>query len=38
MNAVYGSGDIPQVLRILNKFGVETSESDLPNYRWMAKV
>ena len=38
MNAVYGSGEIPQVLRILNKFGVETSKSDLPNYRWMAKV
>jgi hypothetical protein len=38
MNAVYGSGDIPQILRMLNKLGVETSASDLPNYRWMAKV
>jgi hypothetical protein len=38
MNAVYGSGEIPQVLKILNKFGVETTKSDSPNYRWMAKV
>jgi len=38
MNAVYGSGEIPQILKMLNKLGVETSVSDLPNYRWMAKV
>lgn len=38
LNAVYGSGDIPQILKILNQFGVETMKSDLPNYRWMAPV
>jgi len=38
MNAVYGSGDIPQILKMLNKLGVETTESNSPNYRWMAKV
>jgi hypothetical protein len=35
---VYGSGDVPQLLKMLNKFGVETMKSDLPNYRWMAPV
>jgi hypothetical protein len=38
LNAVYGSGDVPQLLKMLNKFGVETMKSDLPNYRWMAPV
>lgn len=38
LNAVYGSGDVPQILKMLNQFGVETMESDLPNYRWMAPV
>jgi hypothetical protein len=38
LNAVYGSGEVPQLLKMLNKFGVETMKSDLPNYRWMAPV
>ena len=38
LNAVYGSGEVPQILKMLNKFGVETMKSDLPNYRWMAPV
>jgi hypothetical protein len=38
LSAVYGSGEVPQLLKMLNKFGVETMKSDLPNYRWMAPV
>jgi len=38
LKAVYGSGEVPQLLKILNKFGVQTMKSDLPNYRWMAPV
>ena len=38
LNYVYGSGEIPQMLKMLNKFGVHTEPSNLPNYRWMAKV
>ena len=35
---VYGSGDIPQMLALLKKFGVDVQPSNLPNYRWMANV
>lgn len=38
LKAVYGSGEVPQILKMLNQFGVETMKSDLPNYRWMAPV
>jgi len=38
LNYVYGSGEVPQLLKMLNKFGVQTEPSNLPNYRWMAKV
>lgn len=38
LKRVYGSGDIPQVLALLKKFGVDVQESNLPNYRWMATV
>lgn len=38
LDYVYGSGEVPQLLKMLNKFGVQTEPSNLPNYRWMAKV
>lgn len=38
LNAVYGSGEIPEVLQMLKKLGVDVQQSDLPGYRWMAPV
>jgi hypothetical protein len=38
INAVYGSGDIPQTLELLKKLGVDVQQSDDPRYRWMAPV
>jgi hypothetical protein len=38
LNRVYGSGEIPQTLRLLKKLGVDVQDSDLPNYKWMAPV
>lgn len=38
LNAVYGSGDVPDVLQMLKKLGVDVQESDQPGYRWMAPV
>lgn len=38
LKRVYGSGDVPQILAMLKKFGVDVQPSNLPNYRWMANV
>jgi len=38
LNAVYGSGDIPDLLEMLKKLGVDVQPSDLPGYKWMAPV
>ena len=38
LNAVYGSGEVPELLQILKKLGVDVQPSNLPGYRWMAPV
>ena len=38
MRRVYGSGDVPQLLAILKKFGVDVQPSEMSNYRWMANI
>jgi hypothetical protein len=38
LNAVYGSGDVPEVLQMLKKLGVDVQQSNLPGYKWMAPV
>ena len=38
LNAVYGSGDVPELLQMLKKLGVDVQQSDRPGYRWMAPV
>lgn len=38
VNAVYGSGDVPQLLGLLKKLGVDVEQSDNPKYKWMARV
>ena len=38
VTAVYGSGDVPQLLDLLRRLGVDVEQSDRPNYKWMARV
>jgi hypothetical protein len=38
LNAVYGSGDVPELLQMLKKLGVDVQQSDRPGYKWMAPV
>jgi hypothetical protein len=38
LNAVYGSGDVPDLLQMLKKLGVDVQSSDIPGYKWMAPV
>ena len=38
VSAVYGSGDVPQLLDLLRRLGVDVEQADRPNYKWMARV
>jgi hypothetical protein len=38
LRAVYGDADNEQITQFLTRLGVEVTESDKPNYNWMALV
>ena len=35
---VYGSAEVPQLLKLLQRLDVEVQQSDDPKYKWMALV